>query len=564
MRKYLLLCLVALLGIIILYVFEKYRTGYSRLYKYFENLHDVALVEMGNSYYKRNSLDSAMILYSIVCSKYNSGLPDEMKRLYAHSFNRCGSIYLRYNNYTKGLRMFLNSLDICEETDDQEYTSKIYNNIANVYYLFKDYETSSKFCEKAYELGVKNHDKEMQNIALKNQIGLDCFLGDYEKVQEHLKLFNRLQTNDIYTFHYYQCISNGAINLKQQKFSEALVDFHTSSFYADSCATPKRMKYASLSNLSKTFLYMQRSDSAIYYLKKAEEIASSNDQYLNLLVECYDDFAEIYKNTNNASLYLEYKKRFLNVADSILNMQKFSRIKDMQFFHEMDKVEKRVYYLNEMQSLKDEQIKFQQFVLMTVACAFVIILLLSVILSIQNKKLKKANNELFNRNIEMLKFDDEEKKKRWQACNENEGEEDSPEIIQKVKYQGSVISDEEKRQLQEAIQNVMDNTLEYCSVDFNLDKMASLVNSRTKYVSQVINECYGKNFNIFINEYRIKEACRKLIDVDNYGSYTIAHIAESVGFKSNANFNVTFKKMTGITPSMYQSIAKKRKNQPEA
>ena len=324
------------------------------------------------------------------------------------------------------------------------------------------------------------------------------------------------------------------------------------------------MKYASLSNLSKTFLYMQRSDSAIYYLKKAEEIASSNDQYLNLLVECYDDFAEIYKNTNNASLYLEYKKRFLNVADSILNMQKFSRIKDMQFFHEMDKVEKRVYYLNEMQSLKDEQIKFQQFVLMTVACAFVIILLLSVILSIQNKKLKKANNELFNRNIEMLKFDDEEKKKRWQACNENEGEEDSPEIIQKVKYQGSVISDEEKRQLQEAIQNVMDNTLEYCSVDFNLDKMASLVNSRTKYVSQVINECYGKNFNIFINEYRIKEACRKLIDVDNYGSYTIAHIAESVGFKSNANFNVTFKKMTGITPSMYQSIAKKRKNQPEA
>ena len=201
---------------------------------------------------------------------------------------------------------------------------------------------------------------------------------------------------------------------------------------------------------------------------------------------------------------------------------------------------------------------------MTVAGAFVIILLLSVIHSIQNKKLKKANNELFNRNIEMLKFDDEEKKKRWQACNENEGEEDSPEIIQKVKYQGSVISDEEKRQLQEAIQNVMDNTLEYCSVDFNLDKMASLVNSRTKYVSQVINECYGKNFNIFINEYRIKEACRKLIDVDNYGSYTIAHIAESVGFKSNANFNVTFKKMTGITPSMYQSIAKKRKNQPEA
>ena len=58
--------------------------------------------------------------------------------------------------------------------------------------------------------------------------------------------------------------------------------------------------------------------------------------------------------------------------------------------------------------------------------------------------------------------------------------------------------------MQEAIQNVMDNTLEYCSVEFNLDRMATLVNSRTKYVSQVINESMEKTLMLLLMSIELK------------------------------------------------------------
>lgn len=559
MWRYLIFSLLVIASLV---CFSINDTNYGQIYDHFKDFQDASLVEMGDSYFKENSLDSALVCYSIVSGKYNNGLSKAAKHLCAYSFNRSGVIYLRYNSYAKGLNMFLKSLEVCEETGDEEYMPKIYNNVANVYYLFKDYETASSYCRKAYELGVKYGDEEIQNIVLKNLIGLDCYLRNYEKAQEHLKLFNNLKANDLHTFNYYLCISNGAIKLKQKRFEEALRDFRKSFYYADSCEMPKRLKYASLSNLSKTFLYMHRQDSAVYYLAQAEKIASDN-QFLDLLADCYNDFADIYKQGNNDSRFLEYKKRYFDVSDSIFNMQEFGRIKDMQFVHEMEKIEKQIYQLNEMQALKDNQIKFQRLILFIVTGAFVIILLLSGGLYIQNKRLKEANNELFNKNIEILKADEEQKKKRQQTLKEHSEQETPPKPVEKVKYQGSFIGEAEKQQLKEAIQNVMDNTLEYCSVEFNLDKMASLVNSRTKYVSQVINECYGKNFNAFINEYRIKEACRKLIDIENYGGYTIAAIAESVGFKSNANFNLIFKKVTGITPSMYQDIAKKRQNNPQ-
>ena len=50
----------------------------------------------------------------------------------------------------------------------------------------------------------------------------------------------------------------------------------------------------------------------------------------------------------------------------------------------------------------------------------------------------------------------------------------------------------------------MDNTLEYCSVEFNLDRMATLVNSRTKYVSQVINESMEKTLMLLLMSIELK------------------------------------------------------------
>ena len=98
-------------------------------------------------------------------------------------------------------------------------------------------------------------------------------------------------------------------------------------------------------------------------------------------------------------------------------------------------------------------------------------------------------------------------------------------------------------------------------MEFSLEDMARLVGSNTRYVSQTINETFGKNFRTFINDYRIEEAGLRLIDNERYGNYTIKAIAESVGYKSHTNFIEIFKKSTGMTPSTYRKIAMEHKKE---
>ena len=75
-------------------------------------------------------------------------------------------------------------------------------------------------------------------------------------------------------------------------------------------------------------------------------------------------------------------------------------------------------------------------------------------------------------------------------------------------------------------------------------------------MSQVINTKYGKSFSSLLSEYRVNEASRRLADLEHYGDYTIEAIAQSVGFKSCTSFVALFKKLTGLTPSAYQKMAR--------
>lgn len=86
---------------------------------------------------------------------------------------------------------------------------------------------------------------------------------------------------------------------------------------------------------------------------------------------------------------------------------------------------------------------------------------------------------------------------------------------------------------------------------FALPKLVEMVGSNTKYVSQAIKAAKGCNFRSYLNEYRVAEARRRLIDSETYGHLTIQSIAESVGFVAPSAFIAAFKQFTGTTPSYY-------------
>lgn len=303
---------------------------------------------------------------------------------------------------------------------------------------------------------------------------------------------------------------------------------------------------------------------------------------LKTLYELYDKIGD----TKNS---IRIQKKYLSITDSIFNVREFNRVKNVQYLYEMEKTAKEISYLHAEQEKKEQEINRQRKILLSILSGTFIISFLLGLVYVQKRKIQRSYHDLFNINREIMESQQQNKeiqqlykeklqkkeekliaayKRLGQYCeinteNESLGD-DKKEDIQtdendnNVKYQTSSLNEDQKQIIADAISNVMENTKEYCEPDFSLEKLATLVNSNSKYVSQVINETYHKNFSNYINEFRIHEARIRLMDIEHYGNYTIKAISESLGYKSHATFINVFRKMTGITPSIYQKMAKEQ------
>jgi AraC-like DNA-binding protein len=69
-------------------------------------------------------------------------------------------------------------------------------------------------------------------------------------------------------------------------------------------------------------------------------------------------------------------------------------------------------------------------------------------------------------------------------------------------------------------------------------------------LSAAINQAYGKNFNDFVNTYRV-EAVKKMLNDESVQHLSLLGIAYECGFNSKSTFNRAFKKATGVAPSAY-------------
>jgi AraC-like DNA-binding protein len=91
--------------------------------------------------------------------------------------------------------------------------------------------------------------------------------------------------------------------------------------------------------------------------------------------------------------------------------------------------------------------------------------------------------------------------------------------------------------------------------ELNLNKLSELLQMPVHELSFLINSTLHKNFSELLHEYRIKEACRLLLD-ESYSDSKILSIAFDVGYTNKATFNAAFKNKMGVSPSAYKLMAK--------
>lgn len=92
--------------------------------------------------------------------------------------------------------------------------------------------------------------------------------------------------------------------------------------------------------------------------------------------------------------------------------------------------------------------------------------------------------------------------------------------------------------------------------EFNIRKLAILIDSNSTYVSRALNMIGNRKFNQLVNEYRINQVKEELKN-DMHHKFTIEHIYKNAGFSQQSTFNRIFKEYTGTTPSEYIEILDK-------
>jgi AraC-like DNA-binding protein len=135
----------------------------------------------------------------------------------------------------------------------------------------------------------------------------------------------------------------------------------------------------------------------------------------------------------------------------------------------------------------------------------------------------------------------------YAAQNKNNTEGVSESIFQEDNKKNT-LSEEDLITWKNKVSKLFEKEKPYLDSELTLSDLASRLKTNTSILSQVINKGFDKNFNDFINEFRIYEYQTK-VKAPQYAHYTRLAVAFDCGFNSKATFNRAYKKLTGQNPS---------------
>ncbi|MEM9917980.1 MAG: AraC family transcriptional regulator [Bacteroidota bacterium] len=103
----------------------------------------------------------------------------------------------------------------------------------------------------------------------------------------------------------------------------------------------------------------------------------------------------------------------------------------------------------------------------------------------------------------------------------------------------------------ERLRRLMQEQKPYLNPDLNLQMLASDMDLTTNSMSSLINRHFQKNFNDFVNHYRVEEV-KQLIQDPRNEAFTLLSLGLQAGFNSKSTFNRAFKEIEGMTPNAFR------------
>jgi AraC-like DNA-binding protein len=503
------------------------------------------------------SKDTALMCYTIVANRYEPSMTQEQKVQCKDANMRLWSIYFYdFYDYPKCFDCLTRANEIATESDIQD--ANIFLGFGCMYQTISEecnnYDlgtTAFKYYQRALATGMKTHDDKHTDMASTDVLSMAHVQGGLSQIKDIWQNYLQLpEDNETWILRRYNKMLYQAFNNVEQKRYDEAIKMYDSQLQLIDTTQYSRLIY--FTHVEKAKVHAMTGDyrRAIEALKQSERIAVDLEMK-DCKLEVYKMLAQFYQQLGDHGSREHYYNQYTQLKDTLTNYQQLASVSEMEFRNELKGMEQ------EMSEMRQHREVMSVVALTSLGFLLALAVLLYLVYR-KNGELTRSNQSLYQKNVEMLRAEEEERRMRRQLQDK-----EAPVTLtdNDVKYKSSHLSDEDKEQLLSRIQEVMENTDEIFSPEFSLERLAMLSDSKSKYVSQVINEYYEQNYNNFLNSFRIKEACKRMGDLDNYGNYTIEAISESVGFKSRSTFVTSFKRITGLTPSQYQRMARKEAQQ---
>jgi len=333
------------------------------------------------------------------------------------------------------------------------------------------------------------------------------------------------QTKDFYLEKSYFQKSLGVSEFKNKNYTQAIKYFDQ--------ALPELLKVNDFSWASYIYFYKGKSyeilgnqDLEVDNYKKVDSIFNKNKFILPELRSNYEELIEYYKKNGNHQEELYYTNQLLKV-DSVIASD---------FKHLSTRIYKE-YDTKMLMETKENLEKTNSYSKLLLFICLAIIAALGVIMYY---RIRKQKNIQKNYDDLLIKLEETS---------------NQPEVVttpikdvtdtadKNIKFDSSIVE-----KLLNDIQ-VFENNQGYLEQGLTLKKLAEQFKTNTSYLSQVINEYKGSNFNSYINALRINYATQKIYQDKEWRKYSIEHIASAAGFSNRQSFSNIFLEQNGIRPA---------------
>ncbi|MDE5882878.1 MAG: helix-turn-helix domain-containing protein [Muribaculaceae bacterium] len=463
-------------------------------------------------------------------------LKENNSRSYFVACRTISSYYQRIiNNYSQALHYATEQLETSRKLNDKNAEAAALSTIASIYFQKQD-NSGWDYALKAYGLSKEINDLSTRYVTACNMAN---YLFNNHKYDEALKYLKEaegfarqagLESENSYINSFMGDIYKSLGKADQaEKFYILSMD--------DNPLTPNYDKIYSRLCYAMFLIEQQRLSEA---LKLLTDISKMSDEYKVTLFEkeIYSLMSAVYELKGDYAKSLEYYKKYTAVTLNLFSEQKEREFAILDLRNKVREEELK----NASQSL--EIMKRGRTIIILTAIG-VVFLLICVVGFFYHRRKVGDYKQTITRYLDNMR-NEKLLREQLEQANIKAQQRDTSNTT-------GGLNDEKSKQLYQQIEKLMNEGL-YRDSSLSLDKAAGLLSTNRTYLSQVVNEHYGKSFSSYVSEYRLNEAVELLSDPDN--TDPLKTVGAKVGFASPSNFYTLFRQRVGVSPSVFRENVK--------